>query len=265
MTLAHCLAGLRDLPVGRGFLADRLATLGPLALAQELEPLVTRAAAGNESERGAMVVVASWIAHACGRGELAPLLAIGAAAAEAGLPRTAALFGDGEARATLAKGGRLADVGVAVFANLSGFPLRPYPGQSAEEWREQRAWLSKGLGGRLRTMLPRTARVRLHHDPVFIGRLLDQPWLSMSDVVVIAVRRPTVPAIVLAVATRDRWFRYATVRAAIRQNPYTPPLLARALGVLARELPRATPPRSAAPPRSPAPRRSSPAVPAPSR
>jgi hypothetical protein len=233
VTLAHRLAGLRDVAVGRGFLADRLATLGPAAFAGELEPLVARAAAGNASERAAMVVMASFIAHVHARGEEARLLAIGAAAAEAGLPFTRALFAEGEARAALAPGARLADVGVPVFADLSGLPRRPYPGQSVQDWRATRAWMSQGLGGRLRVMLPKAERVRFHHDPVFIGRLLDQPWVSVPDVVIVAARRPTLPGIVLAVATRDRWFRWAEVRAAIRENPYSPPLLARALPVRA--------------------------------
>jgi hypothetical protein len=72
--------------------------------------------------------------------------------------------------------------------------------------------------------------LRAHHDPRFIARMLDRRWLSRRDVVEIAARRPTVPAIVLAVATRDRWLREAGVRAAILENPFTPAPLA---GVLA--------------------------------
>jgi hypothetical protein len=227
--LAHRLAGLRDIAVARGFLADRFATLGPPGFAQELEPLVARAAAGIDRERTAMVVVASWIAHACARGEEARLLALGAAAAQAGLPFARVLFGEGETRA-IARGARLAEVPLPVFANISGLPWPRPAWLSVQEWQEWRAGLARSPGSRRWMMRPRTERARMHHDPVFIGRLLDQSWLFERDAVVIAARRPTIPAIVLAVATRDRWFRFASVREALGENPYAPPMLARALG-----------------------------------
>jgi hypothetical protein len=72
-------------------------------------------------------------------------------------------------------------------------------------------------------------RMRMHHDPIFVGRLLDQKWLMASDVVAIAARRPSTPAVVLAVAVRDRWLCMPSVREAIAENPYAPPPLARLL------------------------------------
>jgi hypothetical protein len=231
VSLAHRLAGLRDLAVARGFLADRCATLGAPSFAQELEPLLARASAGHERERGAMVVVASFIAGACARGEAARLHALGAAAAEASLPLTHALFAEGEARKTLAPRGRLADGSIPVFADLSGLPWPKPAWQSAKEWREMRAWCARSPSAPLRSMLPRVEQMRAHHDPIFIARLLDQRWISERSVVAVAARRPTVAAIVLAVATRDRWFRVAAIRRAIEENPYAPPLLARALRV----------------------------------
>ncbi len=201
------------------------------SFAEELEPLLARATAGHARERGAMVAVASFVAGACAGGEASRLHALGAAAAEASLPFTRALFAEGEARAALAPRGRLAEVGIAVFADISGLPWPRSPWQSAEEWREMRVWFAQRTGVPPRTLLSRVERMRAHHDPIFIARLLDQRWLSERDVVRVAARRPTVPAIVLAVATRDRWFRFASVRRAIAQNPYAPPLLARALAL----------------------------------
>ncbi len=233
MTLAHRLAGLHDLAVARGSLADRFATLGPAPFAQEIEPLLARAAAGHERELWGVIVLASWIAHTCSRGEAARLLALGAAAGEAGLPLTRALFGEGEARAALAARARLAEVGLAVFTDISGLPRRRYEGQSVEDWQQMRACWARSPGTRRWMMRSRVEGARLHHDPIFIGRLLDQRWVSPRDVVLIAARRPAVPAILLAVATRDRWFLCPRVREALGENPYAPPLLARALGALA--------------------------------
>jgi hypothetical protein len=217
--------------MARAFVAGRLAALGPAGFAREIEPLLGRASA-HERERRGLWVTASFIAHASARGEDAQLAAIGAAAAEAGLPFARSLFDGSTAcapRASLSPGARLAEVGIPVFADLSGIPTRPYPTQTAREWYEMRAWFLRSPGARLYRVRPSVERWRLHHDPVFIGRLLDQRWLSLRDTVWIAARRPTIPAILLAVATRDRWFCFASVREALGNNPYTPPMLARAL------------------------------------
>jgi hypothetical protein len=232
--LAHRLAGLHDLALERGVVADRFATLGAPGFAEELEPLLARAAAGKETERRAMLPVASWVAHTLARGEAARLSEIGAAAAGAELPFTRALFDGAEPRAALARRGRLAEVGVAVFADISGLPHR-WPGETAEEWQAMRAWYMGSPAARRRLVQSRLTRTRLHHDPVFVGRLLDQRWVQVRDVVVIAARRPTVPEIVLAIATRDRWFCSASVREAIAANPYAPPALARALATVRAE------------------------------
>ena len=229
--LSRSLAGFADLPVARAFLDDRLTTLGPERFAAELDPLLAGAAAGAPRDRRAMLVVGSHVAHVCARGEAPRLLEIGAAAARAGLPLSHALFEGAPPRASLAPGARLAEVGTAVFACVSGIPGRRFPDQSEEEWRTLCAWLRGSPGAQARMVQQRSQRWREHHDPIFIGRVLDQGWMTLGDVVFIAARRPTVPAIVFAVATRDRWYRNMAVRSALAQNPYTPPLLARALAM----------------------------------
>jgi hypothetical protein len=69
----------------------------------------------------------------------------------------------------------------------------------------------------------------MHHRPRVIEKLLDQRWLRLRDVVLIAARRPTVPALAWAVASRDRWFFQAPVREALAQNPFSPTSLVLAL------------------------------------
>jgi hypothetical protein len=228
-SLASRLVGLRDLAVARGAVGDRLARLGPEGFARELEPLVERAAQGVELERREMLAVASFVAHACARGEEARLLEVGAAAAALGLPFVGAVFAQAAARASLPARARLPEVGVAVFADISGLRTRRYPGESVEQWRAVRAWLQRAPASRRWMMRPLIERGAQHHDPIFIGRFLDQPWVRERDVVVVAARRPSLPAIALAVATRDRWFHYPAVREALAENPYTPAPLARAL------------------------------------
>jgi hypothetical protein len=62
-----------------------------------------------------------------------------------------------------------------------------------------------------------------------VEKLLDQRWLRLRDVVLIAARRPTVPALAWAIASRDRWFFQAPVREALAQNPFSPTSLVLAL------------------------------------
>jgi hypothetical protein len=229
-SLATRLAGIPDLALARAVVAGRLAAAGPAGFARELEPLLQRAAAGGQTARRSTVAVASWVAHALSAGEAARLLAVGAAADPEHEPLVHAAFHDGAPRAALPPRARLAEVGIARYANISGVPSRPYEGQSVESWRQLCIWMAMPRPCAF-VMRPWGERTRMHHDPVFIGRLLDQRWISLRDVVVVAARRPTTPAILLAVATRDRWFCTRPVREAIAENPSTPAPLARVLAL----------------------------------
>lgn len=225
-SLAQSLAAIRDLPVARAMLRDRLLTLGPGGFACAVEPLLERAAGGAERERGALVPLASWVAHASAAGEGEVLLAIGAAADPTSLPLTRSVFGEPCPKRAMPPRARLGDIGIAVYANLSSMPPHRHAGESAKAWRAHWAMLAHSPGMRAFCMRSLRERARRHHDPVFIGRLLDQSWISVKDVVVIASRRPTTAAIVFAVATRDRWLSLAPVRHAVALNPFTPPPLA---------------------------------------
>jgi hypothetical protein len=228
-SLASRLGALRDLPLARAFLERHLASVGPSAFARDLEPLLQRAALGAALERDAILPLASWIAHALAAGEQGRVVAIGAAADPEQEPFVHATFRQAEARATLLPRARLADVGIPVFANLLGITAR-MEGEREEEWRARSAWIRNSPGVQAWRMQSLGPRLRMHHEPIFIRRLLDQRWISTREVVMIAARRPTVPAIVLAIATRDRWLCCAPVRQAIAENPYTPGPLARVLG-----------------------------------
>ena len=208
-------------------LAHRLVTLGADALAAELEPLFAGAASGLARERAAISPLGSWVAHTLAAGRASSLIAVGAARSE--LPFVRAVFRADDARAYLPRKGRLPEGTIPVYANISGRHPRRYPGQSTEDWQQlcamldshpgHRAWVTRGL----RAYAPK------HHDPVFIARLLDQSWLGVGHVLEVASRRPSVPALALAIATRDRWLSQLAVRDALADNPYTPGMLARVL------------------------------------
>lgn len=228
-SLAQSLAAIRDLPVARALLRDKLLGLGAAGFAGAVEPLLARAAEGREREREALVRLASWVAHTSAEGEGEALLALGAAADPAAHPLTRAVFGEVRPERALLPRGRLGEVGIAVYVNLSGLPPPRYAGESAEAWRARWAMLASDPGTRAFCKRRIGERARMHHDPVFMGRLLDQSWISVKDVVLIAARRPTVAGIVLAVATRDRWLSSAPVRRAIALNPFAPAPLGRLL------------------------------------
>jgi hypothetical protein len=240
--LPTALAALREWPVARAWLDRHLARVGPAAFARDVEPLLVAAASGARAERDALVVLASWVAHGLDAGRGAELLAVGALADPGEAPQVRAAF-SGEARRSLPPRGRLAEVDIATYADVSGAP-HLWCQEGLANWRSWCAYVAN-VPPQQRSIMARRYgldKLRAHHDPRFVARLLDRRWLSRRDVVEIAARRPTVPAIVLAVATRDRWLREAGVRAALVENPFTPAPLA---GVLAAGTGRASRPRGA--------------------
>ena len=91
------------------------------------------------------------------------------------------------------------------------------------EWRKHVAWIRRHRSFRYNGLgFPELERFRMHHDPVFMARLLDTRWLRPKDVVVIASRRPSTQTLLLAVATRDRWLSDIRVQEALAANPFTP-------------------------------------------
>lgn len=224
------LEALRDLAHRRSALGMHLEAVGPERFAEGLEALLLRASTGHHDGREACVALASWAAHGIASDGRSPLAAVGEAAARAGLPLGTALFVESPPRAALARRGRLAEASIGRFSSLSFVSLRRDPEMPVDEWYRHMAWLRSfhahrwsGLG------LTVLERFRMHHDPTFIGRLLDAPWLRSRDVVVIASRRPTTPALSLAVATRDKWLSHPRVQEALVKNPFTPTPIAASL------------------------------------
>ena len=216
--------------MGRAIVAERFAAQDPADFVDLLEPVIDGACRGVAADRSAMVAIASFIAHELAAGGDLRLAAVGAAAMTTEHPLTRALLTGDPAR-SLARGGRLADVGISLHTWFWPIPFRRSPDMSVEDFHSFRAWCATPRMSYIRGR-PGLPRARWHHDPGFIARLLDARWTDKRDVVTIAARRPIVPAMSLAVATRDRWFRLVEVREALAENPFTPSPLGRALHVL---------------------------------
>lgn len=193
------------------------------------------------------------------------LVAMRASTDWASRPLLSALLRDGKAASTLAKGGRLGEIclpqsaidgappthsfvsetscagasspttdsgasaGATEALLLDDIPLisfdsaaGPYVARPPLAIDSARFFYGRGARGVL-------APLRMHHRPRVIEKLLDQRWLRLRDVVLIAARRPTVPALSWAIASRDRWFFQAPVREALAQNPFSPTSLVLAL------------------------------------
>jgi len=233
VTLVRSLSSLSELAQRRGLL-DASAARDVGALASELEGVFEHAASGDGRSRDATIAVASWVAWLLDGGSSARLEAVHAVAVELGHPLTSSIFAPRPAPLALARLGRLPEVCVPARSGLSATMVhvcyeQVFDGDEPTDanFVAHRVALRPTLDQRRRALLDQ--RHREHPDPIFIRRLLDQPWLRPEDVVVIAARRPTTPPITLAVATRDRWLRNAHVQYALAVNPFTPAQLAAAL------------------------------------
>lgn len=194
------------------------------------------------------------------------LVALRASTGRERRPLLSALLLEGEAASTLAKGGRLGEICLPQSAIDSAPPTHSFVSETSSA--ETSTATSRASGASPRPTEPilvddipllaidsaagpyvarpplaidsaryfygrgatgTLAPLRMHHRPRVIEKLLDQRWLRLRDVVLVAARRPTVPVLSWAVATRDRWFFQAPVREALAQNPFSPTSLVLAL------------------------------------
>lgn len=241
-SLVSSILSHRELPAQRACLDLALAERGAAALVTDLEALFASARDGASSARVASVAVASWVTSHANRGSGA-IDVVRGGAAEADAPLTRALFADGPARASLARGGRLAEVCIparqpfAVFctgAHVQESSAHELASLHADElFTPVRFCICSSAVCLMRTYFaaarPSIELFRRHPNPVFVARLLDTTWLRLRDVLMIASRRPITPAIAWTIATRDRWFGQTRVREALGSNPFTPAPLVLAL------------------------------------
>lgn len=207
-TLDRALEVLPDLSSRRAVLREKL--LGaPAAGVWAIDAIVRRALDGRTSRRDATVTLGSVLIGMRRAGETEALDALRAEAARAGLTVVVALLGDAPAHRALARLGRLREVCIPERA-----PFRRWPVAVERD-------LTRSALLRLR----RTTRgegFAMHPSPILIGRLLRESWLELEDVLHVAARRPTTPALAFELAGHDRWIQRIEVREAMAQNPFTP-------------------------------------------
>lgn len=199
------LAALPAASLRQALLTERLSHVDAPCAASLLEALLTTAARCDPLAWPATMTLFRWRRdhHRIPDNDLA---AIARAAATSGLAATHAFCDDAPAHRALHRLGRLAEVCTPERRDI----------EYDQFWR-------------INMLLRWTPRLLLHPSPVMVTLLLEQSWVKLRDVLVIASRRPSSPAIAFAVADSERWIAHPVVREALVLNPFTPTGLALAL------------------------------------
>jgi hypothetical protein len=194
------LSAVLDLGARAGGLGAHLREQPEVTLT-ELEVLARHAAHGDGGARDVLVALAFLRVT---RGELA-LDALHALALERGHTLAARLFRRDGALRTMGAHGRLSE------------PIAPVSSVYRFEATVHDPRLGR-IGAQLRTV---DLRERLLRDPRadVVLHLLSHDALSLADVVRIAARRPSTPAIARTIAA-SRWLGHQRVREALVCNPY---------------------------------------------
>lgn len=236
--LEKSLLAVSELAYRRALL-DEACARDPAAAAIDLEDILERAVAGSRPSRDAALGIASWIAGRLERGDPGAFARLHAEGVARSLLWVSGVFDPGAPRRIVPPRGRLAEVCISPYAEVG--VLRVFnPRVSGEalpddvdgEGPAEAQHISNPffeLTRAQRTRLLAGSRYLQHPDPVFVRRMLDKPWFTLREATIIAARRPTSPAIALAVATRDRWLQHARIQFALATNPFTPVELASAL------------------------------------
>jgi hypothetical protein len=253
------LAGIVDLPVRVGAVGRR-AHARPDSFVSELESLVVSSGLGGAADNDAMLACALWL---LGQDE-SSLAALHAIAVRDGHAIVAAILADAAPHRGLAPGGRLSPLDIPETARVArhvftwgdthdhyligGIHYDPIPAaprpprrfarlETMAEYEQYFATLLEQIAAGVRApfswkpmhpLAVRRAVTRLgkHHSPIAIGRLLDDPATRERDVVAIAARRPTTPAIVVTARRPAVRMTFHSEERAIGVGPFLVPRIA---------------------------------------
>jgi hypothetical protein len=224
------LAAIVELPSRVRAVKGRFERLGPAAFVAALDVLARDAACGSSVADGdAMLACALWLASGEGRARIDELLA----SALRGKHHVAsAMLDDGSAHKQLSRHGRLPDLGgpnrVQRYGKYwsppaSAFTIHldePLALEEREELEERGSWERVPL--RPEAIAKQLERLAMRPDPAVLRALLRDRSVRLRDVVTIAARRPTTPAIVEELVAHVGWMARPSVRVAVLENPFTP-------------------------------------------
>jgi hypothetical protein len=205
------LAALPGLAVRRVILREHILA-SPREAAREIDALLRAARNGRPDARQATLALASALVHLHRDGRAGVLAALWEAAVLEGLPAVAALLDEEPEHRTLPRRARPHEVCFGERGMLRFWPMA-HDGLLHCHWE-------------LRLRILGVDRLLDHPSPILMGRLLDERWLPLDKVLIIASRRPTSGAVAMEIACHDRWLGRIEVREALVDNPFTPPAVA---------------------------------------
>ncbi|MEM9194343.1 MAG: hypothetical protein AAGF12_34520 [Myxococcota bacterium] len=207
-SLITVVCRLREFVQQRCIVEQRLESLASDDAAAVVHDVLSSALHGNQKARRAALPVSLWLAHLHDPGHASRRGKLEAHARARDFSLLAMILRAGPAVAELPRKARLPEVGLSSTTSVS-VPYGAWFSSPAQAARYP--WVAHEIRRRCR-----------HEDPAYIERLLAHAdYLSESDILRIASRRPTTPAH-LGVIRQSQWVKLQTVRNALVANPFTP-------------------------------------------
>lgn len=190
-----------ELQMRRAKLDEVLRALSPEEAVWFIDQLVRGALWGRTAEVDAMLATSSWLIRLRLADEYELLQGLYVAAHETKRDSILSMLRDFPAHQALGPGVRLPDTKLPIPREVS--------------LGEKRTLAS----GQDRRILE-----RLIHDnnPLVIEKLMRNPLIRIQDVIAMASRRPTLPALLIPIVMSDSWFIETRVRETLVQNPFVP-------------------------------------------
>lgn len=197
----RAIGALPELAMRRAKLDETLKTLSASEIVWWLDQLVRGGLWGRNPEIDAMLAASSWLIRLRLDDAYELLQSLYVAAWESKRASILSMLRDHPAHMALRGTAKLPDVKL------------PIP---REVTLGERRTLAAGQDRRIIE--------RLLHDnnPLVIEKLMHNPLVQVADIVTIASRRPTMPALLTPVVLSDHWLIEHRVRETLVQNPYIP-------------------------------------------
>ena len=196
------LQGLPEIAMRRAVIEEALRPAGPREAVWHLSQLLRGALAGRTPHIDAQLALSLWLVELQREGRAHDVFPPWFEQAhEEGREDVLQLLRQPPPARALAEGGRLPEVRLPLERDVTLGERRSLAAGPDRRWLE-----------------------RLLMDPhqLVLERLLENPALQESDVIQVASRRPTLPALIESITRSERWMRQPNVREAIVLNPYAP-------------------------------------------
>ncbi len=199
--LLRQVASLPEVAMRQARVGEALEAMRASEAVWSIDQLIRHALWGQQVALDALLAAALWLIEVQRRDDYALIQALFHAAHDEGREAVLAMLRDAPPHRSLSGGARLPEARLPFDRDVS--------------LGERRALALSATNPRL------LERLLYDTSPLVIERLLRNPLLRLQDVVVIASRRPTLPALLEEVARHRGWIARDDVREALTRNPYS--------------------------------------------